>query len=63
MAALQHQSTLTTVSNVPDESYKTDSDSDEDDKNTLTTTIESRRQKLERLSRDLEEEGCLHCSA
>jgi ribonucleoside-diphosphate reductase alpha chain len=29
MAALEHQSTLTTVPNLPDEAYETDSDSDE----------------------------------
>jgi len=54
LAALEHQSTLTTVANLPDEAYETDTDSDEE---------ETREQKLERLMRNSEEEGCLHCSA
>ena len=58
LAALEHQSTLTTVPNLPDEAYETDSDSDNEK--------ETRQQKLDRLAREYEavaEEGCLHCSA
>jgi len=54
MAALEHQSTLTTVPNLPDEAYETDSDSDDEK--------ETRQQKLDRLMA-AEDEGCLHCSA
>jgi ribonucleotide reductase alpha subunit len=54
MAALEHQSTLTTVANLPDEAYETDSDSDDE--------TETRQQKLDRLM-TAEDEGCLHCSA
>ena len=69
MAALEHQSTLTVVANLPDEAYETDSESDEEE------VVETRQQKLERLAREYEEEvlksraaaedgeGCLHCSA
>jgi ribonucleotide reductase alpha subunit len=71
MAALEHQSTLATVATLPDEAYETDSDLEEDD----TPVVETRAQKLERLTREYEEEverskaaaeageGCLYCSA
>lgn len=66
MAALEHQSTLTVVANLPDEAYETESESDEEE------VVETRQQKLDRLAREYEEEvlksratgeGCLHCSA
>jgi ribonucleoside-diphosphate reductase alpha chain len=70
MAALEHQSTLATVATLPDEAYETDSDIEEDD----TPVVETRAQKLDRLTREYEEEverskaaaeageGCLSCS-
>ena len=78
MAALEHQSTLTTVPNRPDEAYPTDSDdSDEDEspKVPVAAPVETRQQKLDRLAREYEEEqaaakaaadageGCLFCSS
>jgi len=66
MAALEHQSTLTTVPNLPDEAYETESESDADE-----APVETRQQKLDRLAREYEEEqakanageGCLLCSS
>ena len=67
MAALEHQSTLTTVPNLPDAAYETESDDDD--------LIETRQQKLDRLAREYDEEmaraaaaaaageGCLLCSS
>jgi len=63
MAALEHTSTITSVQDV----YETDSDSDE---SIPPPPPETRAQKLERLSREYEEEmartggqGCTNCSA
>jgi ribonucleoside-diphosphate reductase alpha subunit len=70
MAALEHQSTLTTVPNLPDATYETESDEDDDD-----APVETRQQKLDRLAREYDEEmaraaaaaaageGCLLCSS
>jgi ribonucleoside-diphosphate reductase alpha chain len=70
MAALEHQSTLTAVPNLPDETYETESEGEDE-----TPVVETRQQKLERLSKEYEDEvarskaaadageGCLHCSA
>ena len=77
MAALDHQSTVTTVQNLPDEMYDTDSDisDDDDDIKMVPVEVETRQQKLDRLAREYEEEqaaarlaaengeGCLHCSS
>jgi ribonucleoside-diphosphate reductase alpha subunit len=78
MAALEHQSSLTTVPNLPDEAYVSESESDEDDSPKLETAPvaqETRQQKLDRLAREYEEEqaaakaaaengeGCLFCSS
>jgi ribonucleoside-diphosphate reductase alpha chain len=77
MAALDHQSTVTTVQNLPDEMYDTDSDisDDDDDIKMAPVEVETRQQKLDRLAREYEEEqaaarlaaengeGCLHCSS
>jgi ribonucleoside-diphosphate reductase alpha chain len=69
MAALEHQSTLTAVPNLPDEAYETESEEDEE------KPVETRQQKLDRLTREYEEEvakakaaadageGCLLCSS
>ena len=76
MAALEHQSTLTTVPNLPDEAYETESEDDENENEVPETSIvETRQQKLDRLTREYEEEmvkakaaaeageGCLLCSS
>jgi ribonucleoside-diphosphate reductase alpha chain len=69
MAALEHQSTLTTVPNLPDATYETESDEDDD------KPVETRQEKLDRLAREYDEEmaraaaaaaageGCLLCSS
>ena len=69
MAALEHQSTLTTVPNLADEAYDTGSEEEDD------SPVETRQQKLDRLTREYEEEvvkakaaaeageGCLLCSS
>jgi ribonucleoside-diphosphate reductase alpha chain len=74
MAALEHQSTLTTVPNLPDEAYATESES-EDEESPVPAPVETREQKLDRLAREYEEEqaaakaaaengeGCLFCSS
>jgi ribonucleoside-diphosphate reductase alpha chain len=68
LAALEHQSTVTTV--IPDEAYETDSDEE-----VPPPPPETRQQKLERLSKEYEDavkkakedaekgEGCLFCSS
>ena len=76
MAALEHQSTLTTVPNLPDEAYESDTESDDDDdEEKEKPVVETREQKLARLTREYEEEvakaklaaengeGCTMCSA
>lgn len=74
LAALEHQSTVTTAAVLPDEAYDTDSDEESDDA-VSAPLIETRQQKLERLSKEYEEEmkkakeaaetgeGCLFCSS
>jgi ribonucleoside-diphosphate reductase alpha chain len=74
MAALEHQSTLTAVPNLPDETYATDSD-ESDEGTPITAIVETRKEKLDRLAREYEEEqaaanaaaeageGCLFCSS
>ena len=71
LAALEHQSTVTTTV-LPDEAYETDSD---DEASAPAPAQETRQQKLERLAKEYEEEvkrakeaadageGCLHCSS
>ncbi len=71
LAALEHQSTVTTTAVLPDETYDTDSDEDAP----APPVSETRQQKLERLSKEYEEEvrkakeaaekgeGCLFCSS
>ena len=73
MAALEHQSTLTTVPNLADEAY--DTESEEEDDTPVEKPVETRQQKLDRLTREYEEEvlkaktaaeageGCLLCSS
>jgi ribonucleotide reductase alpha subunit len=59
MAALEHQSTVTTVPNLSDEAYETDSDDSDEE-------VETRQQKLDRLAREYEAEQakeCLTCSS
>jgi hypothetical protein len=63
MAALEHTSTITSVQ----DTYETDSDSDE---SVPPPPPETRAEKLERLSKEYEEEmartggqGCTNCSA
>jgi len=72
MAALEHQSTLTTVPNLPDEEYGTDSESDEDESPKAATPVpkaatpapvETRQQKLDRLAREYEEEQAAAAAA
>ena len=70
LAALEHQSTVTTATVLPDEAYETDSDEE-----IPPPPPETRQQKLERLSKEYEEEvrkakeaaergeGCLFCSS
>jgi ribonucleoside-diphosphate reductase alpha chain len=65
MAALEHTSTM-----VAQEEDEPDSDSDSDDEAPVPVVPETRAQKLERLSREYEEEmaktggeGCTNCSA
>ena len=74
MAALEHQSSLTTVPNLPDEAYETESE-EEDEEEKPVGAVETRQQKLDRLTREYEEEmakakaaaeageGCLLCSS
>jgi ribonucleotide reductase alpha subunit len=76
LAALEHQSTVTTAAVLPDDAYETDSD--EEGPVAAAAAVppqETRQQKLERLSREYEEEvkrakeaadageGCIHCSS
>ena len=80
MAALEHQSTLTTVPHMPDEAYESDTESEDEDAVVAPTptpapVVETREQKLERLTREYYEEvakaklaaengeGCTMCSA
>jgi ribonucleotide reductase alpha subunit len=64
MAALEHQSTLTTVPNLPDEAYATESESESEDESPKAAAlvpkaaapVETRQQKLDRLAREYEEE-------
>jgi ribonucleoside-diphosphate reductase alpha chain len=77
LAAVEHQSTMATVANLPDEAYETDSDESDAEAEAapVTAVNETRQEKLERLSKEYEEEvkrakeaadageGCLHCSA
>jgi ribonucleoside-diphosphate reductase alpha chain len=70
LAALEHQSTVTTSAVLPDEAYATDSDEE-----VPPPPPETRQQKIERLSKEYEEEvkrakeaaengeGCLFCSS
>jgi ribonucleoside-diphosphate reductase alpha chain len=67
LAAVQLQSTSTSVAQVSDEAYASDSD----DEAASPTVQETRQQKIQRLSKEYEEEmrkvesgeGCLHCSS
>jgi len=71
LAALEHQSTVATTAVLPDEAYDTDSD----EESAPPPPPETRQQKLERLSKEYEEEvrkakeaaekgeGCLFCSS
>jgi ribonucleoside-diphosphate reductase alpha chain len=73
LAAVEQQSTSTTVVELPDEAYDTASESDESE--APPPPPETRQQKLERLSKEYEEEvrkakeaaekgeGCLYCSS
>jgi len=73
LAALEHQSTMSTAAVLPDEAY--DTDSDEEASPVAVAPQETRQQKLERLSKEYEEEvkrakeaadsgeGCLFCSS
>jgi ribonucleotide reductase alpha subunit len=75
LAAVELQSTSTVVAQLPDEAYDTDSDDESVSSPVVTATAtavqETRQQKLERLSKEYEEEmrktesgeGCLHCSS
>jgi ribonucleoside-diphosphate reductase alpha subunit len=75
LAAVEHQSTMATVANLPDEAYETDSDESDGEPAPVAAVNETRQQKLERLSKEYEDElkrakeaadageGCLHCSA
>jgi ribonucleoside-diphosphate reductase alpha chain len=75
MAALEHQSTLTTVPSLPDEAYETGSESEEDEVSPKAVPVETRKELLDRLAREYDEsvakakadaadgEGCLFCSA
>jgi ribonucleoside-diphosphate reductase alpha chain len=65
LAALDHQSTITTVAQLPEEAYNTDSDDEPP-----PPPPETREQKLKRLSKQYEDalqneegEGCLSCSS
>ena len=74
LAALEHQSTVTSTAVLPDEAYDTDSD-EEAASPVPVAPQETRQQKLERLSKEYEEEvkrakeaadageGCLFCSS
>jgi ribonucleoside-diphosphate reductase alpha chain len=67
LAAVELQSTSTSVAQVSDEAYASDSD----DEAASPTVQETRQQKIQRLSKEYEEEmrkaesgeGCLHCSS
>jgi len=73
LAALEHQSTMSTAPVLPDEAY--DTDSDEEASPVAVAPQETRQQKLERLSKEYDEEvkrakeaadageGCLFCSS
>jgi len=56
MAALEHQSTLTTVPNLPDEAYESDSESeDEETEIVASAVVETEEQKKERSMREYRE--------
>jgi len=75
LAALEHQSTIATTAVLPDEAYDTDSDEEASTPVPAPVAQETRQQKLERLSKEYEEEvkrakeaadageGCLFCSS
>ena len=56
MAALEHQSTLTTVPNLPDEAYESDSESDDEETEIVASgVVETEEQKKERSMREYRE--------
>jgi len=64
MAALEHQSTLTAVPNLPDDTYETESEEEEDEADTVAVAdavadaepVETKKEKMDRLVREYEEE-------
>lgn len=79
MAALEHQSTMTTVPSLPDESYDTDTESDTDEEEAKVPTKEEKAAALEAKARaaaekrakmresgaeyDCSDEVCISCSS
>jgi ribonucleoside-diphosphate reductase alpha chain len=56
MAALEHQSTLTTVPNLPDEAYESDSESEDEETDIVASAVvETEEQKKERSMREYRE--------